>query len=177
MVGLALALTNTLASFLFEQYLYSTVEYDIDNAPSWFYQEAADEMCTFTYKTGKLESIEIAKQDAHDKMVKRIEKIVIVSVDKYYEDTVSEKEQLLLDTFSKDRRLTLFVDANLRYIKVKHEDNADVTFVKACIPKQQILDYQKKRLGKIQHDLTLHRADQAFDDLDKEFGDTGKDDW
>ena len=74
-----------------------------------------------------------------------------------------------MEYFSKDSNLPIFVDTYLQYIKVKHEDDEDITFVKACIPKQTILTYQTDRLNKIQKALSIHRSEEAFDDLDKEF--------
>ena len=169
MVELGLALLKTLASFLFEQGLYSTVEYDIDNAPSWYYQESSGEMCTFAYEYGKLESIEKAKAVANEKMQIRIKKLVDISVYQHYKDTISPQENKLMEYFSTDRNLPIFVDMHLQYIKVKHEDDVDITFVKACIPKQTILTYQTDRLNKIQKTLSIHRSEEAFKDLDKEF--------
>ncbi|MEA3373193.1 MAG: hypothetical protein U9Q62_05815 [Campylobacterota bacterium] len=169
MVELGLALLKTLASFLFDQYLYSTTEYDIDNAPSWYYQESADEMCAFTYEYGKLESIEKAKTAAQKQMQTKISQLIDRSIYQHYKNSTTPKEDKMLEYFSKDVKLPIFVDSNLHYVKVKHEDNADITFVKACIPKQTILTYQTERLKNIQKELSIHRSDEALKELDREF--------
>ena len=55
--GLALSLLNTLASFIFENYLKDnyTVTYGV---PHWFYKENQNELCSFDYIHGNYIYIE-----------------------------------------------------------------------------------------------------------------------
>lgn len=168
MVGIELALLKTLVSFMFEQYLYSTQEYDIDNAPSWYYQEKSSEMCAFTYQTGDLKSIDIAKANAHKQMQKKIKKVIDISIYEQYKNTLTKDESKVLKRFAKDENLGIFVDSKLKYIKVKYEDDINTSFVKACIPKQTIINYQTDRFKTVQNELQDFRFDNDMDDLEKE---------
>ncbi len=176
MIEIGFVLIKTLTAFMFEQYLYSTVEYDIDNAPPWFYQEQASEMCSFTYEYGNLESIKKAKISAHKEMQEKINKLVDISIYEQYKNRLSADETKILKHFAKDSNLPVFVDSKLQYVKVKYEDNVNMTFVKACIPKQTIISYQTDRFKNVQKELQMYRSDKAIDGLDKEFIDSSEDD-
>ena len=43
----------------------------------------------------------------------------------------------------------------------------DATFVRACIPKETIINYQKERLEVIQKSPLNHKADCAINELDE----------
>ncbi len=166
---ITLALLKTLASFLFEQSLYTTVEYDIDDAPYWYYQEGSDEMCTFTYKQGGLESVEIAKKDAKNLMYKRIKTLTAKVAYENFSKVSNDKERLLVDKFKNDPDLHIFVDSYLTYVKVKHEDEAAITFVKACIEKEKIMKYETKRTDELKKTVMIQKSDTALDELEQEF--------
>ena len=166
---ITLALLKTLASFLFEQGLYTTVEYDIEDAPYWYYQEGSDEMCSFTYKLGALESVEIAKKDAKVLMYARIKTLTTKVAYENFSNITNTKEKLLVDGFKNDPELNVFVDSYLVYVKVKHEDDAAITFVKACIEKDKIMEYETKRIDDLKKSIMIQRSDTALDELDKEF--------
>ncbi len=146
-----------------------TLEYDIEDAPYWYYREGSDEMCSFTYKEGGLESVEIAKENANTLMNKRIKTLTTKVAYENFSKINNPKEKLLVESFKNDPELNVFVDSYLVYEKVKHEDDAAITFVKACIDKERIMAYESKRLKSLQKTIMLHRSDEALDELDKEF--------
>jgi hypothetical protein len=166
---ITLALLKTLASFLFEQSLHCTIEYDIEDAPYWYYQEGSDEMCSFTYKEGALESVELAKKDANAMMFDRIKALTTKVAYENFSKTTNPKEKLLVEGFKNDPELNIFVDSYLIYEKVKHEDDAAITFVKACIDKERIMSYETKRLKALQKTIMIYRSDTALDELENEF--------
>ncbi|MEA1919968.1 MAG: hypothetical protein U9N52_09025 [Campylobacterota bacterium] len=166
---IGLALLKTLASFLLEQGLHTTVEYDIENAPYWYYQEGGDQMCTFTYKEGGLESIEIAKKEANTLMNSRIKTLTTKVAYENFSKSSTPKEKLMVEGFKNDPELPIFVNSYLVYEKVKHEGDEAITFVKACIDKESIMTYQTKRLKALQKNIMIHKSDTALDDLEKEF--------
>jgi hypothetical protein len=166
---ITLALLKTLASFLFEQGLYTTVEYDIENAPYWYYQEGSNEMCSFTYKQGGLESVEIAKKDAKVLMYGKIKTLTTKVAYENFSKITNTKEKLLVEGFKNDPELNVFVDSYLIYEKVKHEDDAAITFVKACIDKEKIMSYETKRINDLKKTIMIQRSDTALDELEQEF--------
>ncbi len=166
---ITLALLKTLASFLFEQSLYATLEYDIEDAPYWYYQEQSDEICSFTYKEGGLESVELAKEDAKILMNKRIKTLTTKVAYENFSKVTNTKEKLLVKKFKDDPELSVFVDSYLVYEKVKHEDEAAITFVKACIDKDKIMSYETRRINELKKTIMIQRSDSALDELEKEF--------
>jgi hypothetical protein len=129
-------------------------------------------MCTFTYKEGALESIELAKDDARKLMIKRIDKLTAKTAYDNFKNVKIEKERILVEAFKHDPQLSDFVDSQLIYKKVKHEGEEKITFVKACIEKKDILYYEQERLEKLKKDIMINRSDTALEDLEKEFTQT-----
>jgi len=169
LTAIAIGLLKTLSCFLFEQVLHTTVEYQIDNAPYWYYQEESDAMCTFSYKKGGLESIEIAKKDASLLMNKRIEDLTAKVAYDNFKNIKQPKERLLVEAFKHDSDLSQFINSQLTYTKVKHEDEEKITFVKACIEKKSIMTYETERVEALRQKILIQKSDTALEDLDKEF--------
>lgn len=169
---IALALVETLTKFMFSKMLCSldassTVE--IDGAPRWYMQEVDDKMCSFSYARGGLDSVDVAKKKAKFKIQKDINGLINIVVYENIKNISNDKEQAVVDRFKNDKNLPVFTSANLRYDKIVYQEDMDTTFVRACIPKQTIINYQKDRLQTISKGLSISRADQALEDLDKEF--------
>ncbi|MEA3521784.1 MAG: hypothetical protein U9R50_02285 [Campylobacterota bacterium] len=166
---IAIGLLKTLSCFLFEQALHTTVEYDIEDAPYWYYQEGSDEMCTFSYKQGGLESINLAKKDASRLMIIRINDLTEKTAYDNFKNVKNPKEKLLVEAFKYDSDLPLFVKTQLVYSKVKHEDEEQITFVKACIAKESIMTYETQRVETLKKDIMIQKSDTALEELEKEF--------
>jgi hypothetical protein len=75
----------------------------------------------------------------------------------------------ILKKWSTDENLPTFVKSKIDYEKVIFEDEINTTFVRACIPHKDILDYERTRLGKIEKRITKYKSKKAFDELDSNF--------
>lgn len=160
------ALVETLTKHMFQNYLNARDKIEIGGAPSWYMKEVEDEMCVFTHKSGGIDNIDIAKNNANLKMIKKIDGTIDVVIYENVKDITNKKEKAVVDLWKKDDYLHTFVDKNLRYSRVTFEDEIDTVFVRACIPNDTIIDYQKNRLIKIKKEVTKFKANTAYDDLD-----------
>jgi hypothetical protein len=170
-VVIATALTETLVKHMFKKYLDERDKIELGGAPSWYMVELDDKLCTFAHNKGGLDSVEIAKKDATIKMRKQIGKIVEVVIYDNMQNVKNEKEKAIVDKWKVDSNLPVFVDKHLDYSRIAYEDEVDTTFVRACIPRQIIFDYQKNRLEGIKSAVLAQKSSSAFGDLDDEFGD------
>ncbi|MBD3840746.1 MAG: hypothetical protein IE909_02465 [Campylobacterales bacterium] len=162
------ALVETLAKHMFNKYLEESDKIQIGGAPSWYMKPIDDRMCVFTHQKGGLDSIEIAKNDSKIKMEKKINgviEIVIYDNLKHVKDT---QEKAVVDLFRIDSQLPVFVNKNIDFSRVSYEDDVDTTFVRACIDKNVIVEYQKERLTKIQEEVVKHKANKAYNELEGE---------
>ena len=60
----------------------------------------------------------------------------------------------------------MFTYKHLNYSRVAYEDEIQTTFVRACIPKSIIIDYQKERLQSIKKSLLTFKTNNAMNELD-----------
>jgi hypothetical protein len=163
--GIAFALVKTLASYLFNGYLkthYGSV--DIEGGPFWYGREGSDEICVSTYRNGGIEKLEITKNDAKIKLRKKINNIIEIVIYQNFKNLKSDEEKFL-DRIEKDKKLPLFVDANIKYKNIKVDEDKNMVFVRSCIKKNSFIEYEKKRIKEIQKKLTYYKADKAFDEL------------
>ena len=160
------ALVETLVKHMFGNFLKEQDKIEIGGAPSWYMTPVEDEMCVFTHKSGGIDYIDITKQNANFKMIKKINGTIDIVVYENLKNITNKKEKAVVDIWKKDEYLPTFVDKNLRYSRVTFEDEVDTTFVRACIPNNTIIDYQKERLTKIKKEVTKVKANSAYDDLD-----------
>eukprot|EP00992_Anisonema_acinus_P003831 TRINITY_DN14184_c0_g1_i1.p4 TRINITY_DN14184_c0_g1~~TRINITY_DN14184_c0_g1_i1.p4 ORF type:complete len:220 (-),score=24.79 TRINITY_DN14184_c0_g1_i1:807-1466(-) len=174
LVGLALALGNTFASYLLDQYLRQEETIDIDGAPSWYGTNNEEGWyCVYSHRKGDIDSVDRAKRKAMNRMVEKQQLLVGVFLDQELEKRKlrDEAELQLVERFRNDAKLSSFVAGHLDYRRVEYEGDVKATFVKACLETQEIIAYQKKRLEMINKELTVKRSNDAFDEMDEAMDD------
>ena len=102
-------------------------------------------------------------------MNKRIEDLTAKVAYDNFKNVKHPKEKLLVEAFKKDPDLSQFVNSQLLYTKVKHEDEEKITFVKACIEKKSIMTYETERIETLRQKILIQKSETALEDLDKEF--------
>lgn len=166
--SLAFALVKTLISFMFEQHLENMQSVKLQGAPRWYAQQTVDHICDSSHSYGKLEVVEDAKSTARRQMVRRIEQaITSVTYDKY-RDRTEPTERALIDKFSQDEQLPIFVASSLIYENVEYNDTRMTAYVRICIPKERLVRYQEERVAKLIKVVTHHRSDRAMEELERE---------
>ena len=164
---LASALVNTLVDYMFNQAMNKMDSVHIDNAPSWYMQKVNDDMCSFASSRGGIGLIEDTKNNASYQMYKDINGLINITVYENIKTVTTDKEQRLVEQWKSDPNLDTFIQKNIDFNKIKYEDELDTTFVRACIPKKTIINYQKDRLKNINKSLLNHKADSAMNELDE----------
>ena len=165
------AMVETLVKHMTQKYLDNLDGVKVGGAPSWYMEPVKDQMCVFTHQKGSFGAIDIAKDNARFKMKKRIDDVIEVVIYKTQGEIKDKKEKEVVDSFRKDPNLPSFIKTNLKFTQVTYADEVKTAFVRACIPKNTILDYQKDRLMKINTAVLSTKSKGAFDSLDAEFGD------
>ena len=174
-----LKLVSSLTGYLFEGYLDSIKSINVEGAPSWYGKDhSSKNLYAYGYAKGDMESIEIARNNCHIGMVKKINGIIEVVVYDNFRNLKDPKEKQLVEEFKKDSNLEVFVTKNMTYEKLdSFEEQKESMFKKyrpaqsfagGMIPKQAIIDYQKERLQKIKYEITHYRSNSAEDELDNE---------
>ena len=161
------ALVNTLVDYMFNQAMDKMDSVNIDNAPSWYMQKVDDDMCSFASSRGGIGLIEDTKNNASYQMYKDINGLINITVYENIKTVTTDKEQRLVEQWKSDPNLDTFIQKNIDFNKIKYEDELDTTFVRACIPKKTIINYQKDRLKNINKSLLNHKADSAMNELDE----------
>lgn len=169
------ALTETLVKHMFSKYLNEMDKVEIGGAPSWYMVPIKNQMCVFTHQKGSLDSVEYAKNKARFKMKRKIDDTIEIVVYDNLKNIQNEKEQAIVDKFKKDAHLPVFVDKHLNFSMTTYEDEISTAFVRACIPLDTVVDYQKGRLQKIHKEVVKHKANVGFDELDQSVGNTKND--
>ena len=164
--GLAFALAKTLASYLFGGYLkahYGSL--NIEGAPSWYGEEPSEAICVSTYNNGGLEKLILTKNQSKIKLNKRINHIIEVVVYQNFKNLTPDEEQFL-KSIEKDKKLPLFVDANMKFQNIKVDEDKHMVFVRSCLDKEAFIKYEKSRLKELQKDVVFYKSDKAFDTLE-----------
>ena len=176
-LGIATALVKTLASYLFSGYLkahYGSVE--IDGAPSWYGKEPEEAICVSTYKNGDIEQLERTKEDAKLKLQNRVSHILEIVIYKNFQNLTPDEENFL-NRIKKDKKLKLFVDANTKFQNIKVDNEENKVFVRSCLDKNGLINYEKVRVKELSKNLTYYKADKAFNELDnKNYNKSGRKD-
>jgi len=165
--SLALVLVKTLVSFMFEQHLESMASIQIDGAPKWYQQQTNNNICESSYAHGKLDSIERAKLDAISQLIKRINYSTKSVANEYYKSITDSTERELVKRFSEDNKLTTFVQSAASFENIEYQEERNTTYVRACISKESMANYQSNRTREISHELTGHRYRAASKKLDQ----------
>jgi hypothetical protein len=178
--ALGIKLITVLAGFLFETGLATADKIQIDNAPSWYYEaKNPDYIYVFSYKKGGIEKIDPLKNDLEEKMVKKIDKIIETVIYENFKDVKGKAENRLIREFKNDENLYLFVRSNIKIDRIKQRKAKEKGFIKgaeeaavfgsAILPKKKLINYQKKRVGKLREEIEMTKADKSFDKLNSEF--------
>ncbi|MCX8083683.1 MAG: hypothetical protein N3C60_02045 [Calditerrivibrio sp.] len=163
--AIAVSLVKTLSSFLFSKMLvYSDV--NIQGAPSWFHKPESAYVCVSTYQEGGLESVDIAKDKAKKMMISKINEIMEIVVYDNYRNLENKSEKAFVKSFVKDDDLHIFVNKNIDFRNIEYVKKVNITFVRGCVDKNTIIEYEKERIDMIRKKLTHKRADEAFDELE-----------
>ncbi|MDA0287132.1 MAG: hypothetical protein O2885_02715 [Proteobacteria bacterium] len=170
LLGLAITLGNTFAGYVFDVYLRTEDFLDIDGAPDWYLRNNDAEWdCAFGYAPGNLASVEVAKSDATKNLIRQQEQYVesVIRNEVQRRKLRDEKERQLVEQFLNDSELKNFVTGQRQFLKITYEDAKDVraAFVKACLGRETIVNYQKERLQRITTELSKKRAESAFREL------------
>jgi hypothetical protein len=175
--GIAFALVKTLTSYLFSGYLkahYGSVE--IEGAPSWYGSEPSEAICVSTYNYGGIDKLELTKKQSKTKLDKRIEHIIEIVVYQNFKNLKPDEEKFL-ESIEKDKKLPLFIDANMRFQNIKVDKDKKMVFVRSCLDKEAFIKYEKSRVKELQKDVVFYKSDKAFDELSgKPHPKSGRDD-
>ena len=175
LIGLALSLGNTLASYVFGLYLRNEQVFELDGAPDWYgHNDDKDWDCAFGYSPGTLAAVESAKTLASEHLVKQQEQTVqaVIREEIQKRKPRNLEEQALVAEFRHDPELQNFVHGKQEFIKIKYDDSVQAAFVKVCLQRSVIVDYQQERLKRITDQISQHRAKSAFDELSETLNQT-----
>jgi len=172
------AMVETLVKHMTQKYLDNMDGVKVGGAPSWYMEPVKNQMCVFTHQKGSFGAIDVAKEKARFKMKKKIDDVIEVVIYDTKGDIKDKKEKEVVKRFSKDENLDAYIKSKLKYTQVTYADEVKTAFVRACIPKKDIIEYQKGRLMVINEAVLSAKSSSAFDSLDDEFGDekSNKDD-
>jgi len=164
--SIAFALAKTLITFLFEQQLENAASIRIEGAPSWYYQQTTDHICTSSFSYGGYTAIEDAKNNAKYALENKIaESLQVISYQKNKEATAPD-EKLLIEQFSADANLDQFVQSHIDYKNIKYENTTQAAYARACISKQELSDYQHRRAKDLAKKIATHRSNKSFEELE-----------
>jgi nitrate reductase NapAB chaperone NapD len=166
---LGMVCIEALAKHMITQSLNEMSKVDIGGAPSWYMKPVDGKICTFAHKKGGMDYIDWTKENSQIKMVKKIDGMIEVVIYEKYKNIKDDKEKAILKKWSKDENLETFVKSKLNYEKIIFEDEINTTFVRSCIPQQEILEYEKQRMGNIEKNILKYKSDKAFDELESSF--------
>jgi len=163
------AIVEALVKHIAEQAINNYESVNIKGAPSWYMQPLDNQVCVFSYASGGINSIDIAKDNAKYKMVRKINNLVEITIYDTKGLIKTNKDKKIIEEFKIDPNLKFFTNKNLNYSKIEYDEDKKETFIRACIPNKIIKNYQMKRLNKITKEVIKSRADDAFKKLDNEF--------
>jgi len=164
--GIALALMKTLGSYLFKHYILATSTINIEGAPKWYMQNNTAQVCVYDHKTGSIEAVERAKDAAYPKMQKELSDILEAVIYKNYSNLKDPKEKQFVMMFKDDADAPVFIRKTMSFPAIEYREKTRAAFVKGCIDKDVIIEYQEKRTDKIRYELTHKRAGAAHDELE-----------
>lgn len=163
--SIVFSLLKTLTTFIFGQILNASTV-NIDMAPGWFMKETAVEICVSTFERGGFESIDQAKIMAKSDLQNRVFDILRISVDEIKNAT--DQEKIFLEHFMNDRSFEIFLLKSIHYKNIEYEKKIRTAFVRACVNRQELHDYEKQRVETLKKTLSIKRSEDAFDELEKE---------
>jgi len=164
--GIVVALAKTLASYLFGGYLknhYGSIE--IDGAPAWYGREPNEAICVSTYNKGGLDKLELTKKESKIKLIKKVNHIIEIVIYKNFKNLKADEEEFL-KSIEKDKKLPLFVDANMKFQNIKVDEDKHMVFVRSCLDKKAFINYETNRLKELKKDIVFYKSDKLFNELE-----------
>lgn len=162
------ALVETLTKYMFSKYLDSLDQVDIGGAPSWYMKPIDNEMCIFTHKLGNMDTIDIVKEKARLKMIKKIDDTVAIVIYDNIKNISNPKEKAVIGKWKVDSNLPIFVNKHIRYSRISYEDEINATFARACISKKVFIDYQSTRLQTISKEVLKVKTNNAVEEMEND---------
>jgi len=160
------AIVSTLVKHVTNCVLDNFSSVKIEGAPSWYMKPVDGEVCVYTYDYGDYSSVDRAKTKARMKMIKKVNGLIDVVIYENAPKFNQSKEIELMNRFKKDDNINLFIDRALKYEKVEYYKDKHEAFVRACIPSQILIAYEKNRLENIRKQVVKYKSDEAFDELE-----------
>lgn len=164
--GIAFALIKTMITFMFEQYLYTTQEIEIDDAPSWYYQNSDKMICSFSVIDGDYVNIELLKSKLLEKLQKDIQDINSHVIYKNFDRITNQIERDIVNKFENMSDVSKFIKFNINYNKIEYRSEVNRVFGKACIEKSMVLSFNKERLKNIVREVSIYKSSIEFDELE-----------
>ncbi len=177
--AIAIKLVTALTGLLFNMGVQSIDKIQIDNAPSWFYEESNSKyIYVFAFKNGGIETIEPLKSDLQSKMEKKIQNIIETIIYEKFRNINDPLEKKLVNQFKKDANLPLFVKRHIKIERIKQQKGVEkglfrkqkdeITFGSAVLSKKELIDYQKERISLLREKIEVKKSKKAFNKLDSE---------
>jgi hypothetical protein len=163
---LGMVCIEALAKHMITQSLNEMSKVDIGGAPSWYMKPVDNKICTFSHNNNGMNYIEHTKNETRIKMVKKLDDIIEVIIYEKYKNIKDNREKEILKQWSIDNNLEIFVKSKINFEKVIFENEINTTFVRACIPQEDVLNYERKRIGKIEKNILKYKSNMAFDELE-----------
>jgi hypothetical protein len=176
MLGIEFLIFNfldVLTKEVFKRGIDTMESVSIEQAPSWYQQNDKDNLTVYITKVGSIDIIDSAKDIAKKRMMNNIEDIIDISI---YETFKDKKYDKFIDRVKQDDKLYIFVNKNILYPKIEYTKEQKESFfssykegrvfIKAIIPKDAILIYQKDRINKINYSISHDKAKKNFEDMD-----------
>jgi len=166
--SLAFALAKTLITFMFEQYLENMQSVRLEGAPAWYAQQTQGHICDSGHAYGHLAVIDVAKNHARKEMENRLQRAMHIVAYEKYRDRTDPAERALIERFTQDENLPIFVESSLIYENIEYKEKSMTAYARICIPKERLERYQVERVGKLVKALTHSKRGRGFDELDSE---------
>jgi len=164
--SIGIALAKALATYLFKVYLFTTSKINIEGAPYWYLRDVPAQVCVYDYKYGGYSAVDSAKAATYPKMRSEISNIVEIVIYENFLHLKSRDELNFVKAFKSDENLPVFVRSKMKHSAVEYKKSRYVAFVRGCIEKDEILDYQNKRIESIKYKLSHKRAGDAFSEME-----------
>lgn len=169
--SLAFALIKTLGLYLLDNHLRHQDTVMIEGAPRWYYQPVTDQACASSYAVGGLDAVEAAKKGARAALVKTVTITVDTMIDEHFQHEEHPAARELVARFKEEKGLPAFIASHAAYRNVEYRKELRKSFVRACLDRKSLLDYEQSRLQGIQVALMEKYAAEAFDTLERETAD------
>lgn len=177
--ALAIKLVTILAGYAFEAALVSQENINIQGAPGW-YMKPTDEKMIWVYAMLEgqgLQSAEKMPQILEDRMFAQIETAMDTILSEQAKQLRDPLELEFVERVREDPYLRAFVRRHMvvhrnEYYRAQgrtlfiREARPDRAFGSARLPKEALQKYQRERLLTLARDITLHRAERGFADLE-----------